>query len=108
LEKLLYVFFKLHDPTQLNRQGADVGTQYRSAIFFSNDEQKKTAEKAKNEAQKDHKEAVVTEITQFKNFFPAEPEHREYYFRNRGNVYCTLVIDPKINKLKRDFASLLR
>jgi peptide-methionine (S)-S-oxide reductase len=108
LEKLLYVFFKLHDPTQLNRQGADVGTQYRSAIFYTDEAQKKAAETAKNEAQKGYDKPVVTEITRFKNFFPAEPEHRDYYFKNKGNVYCTLVIDPKIQKLKKDFAGLLK
>jgi len=108
LNKLLYVFFKLHDPTQLNRQGADVGTQYRSAIFFADAGQKKTAEKAKEEVQKDHKETVVTEITQYKNFFPAEPEHKEYYFKHRSSPYCLLVIDPKINKLKKEFSPLLK
>ena len=108
LEKILYVFFKLHDPTQLNKQGADIGTQYRSAIFFSNKEQKSMAETAKKEAQKDYEKPVVTEITEYKNFFPAEPEHREYYFKNKGNTYCTLVIDPKIQKLKKDFAPLLK
>lgn len=108
LEKLLYVFFKLHDPTQLNRQGADVGIQYRSAIFYHSEKQKATAEKAKSEAQKDYKDNIVTEITSYKNFFPAEEEHREYYFKNKGNLYCTLVIDPKIQKLKKDFGNLLK
>ncbi len=108
LDKLLYVFFKLHDPTTLNRQGADVGTQYRSAIFFTSDAQKDASEKAIELAQKDYKDKIVTEITPFKNFFPAEPEHREYYFKNKGNVYCTLVIDPKIDKLKKEFNTLLK
>lgn len=108
LEKLLYVFFKLHDPTELNRQGADVGTQYRSAIFFTSDEQKLAAENAKEEVGKDHNKPIVTEITKFTNFFPAEPEHREYYFKNKGNVYCMLVIDPKIRKLRKDFSDLLK
>ncbi len=108
LDKLLYVFFKLHNPTQLNRQGADVGTQYRSAIFFTTVEQRKASEKAKEEAQKDYEDPVVTEITAFTNFFPAEPEHKEYYFKHRASPYCMLVIDPKINKLKKDFAKLLK
>lgn len=108
LDKLLYVFFKLHDPTELNRQGADVGTQYRSAIFFASEVQKQKAEKARVEAQKDHQGKVVTEITPFKNFFPAEPEHKQYYLKNKGNLYCKLVIDPKINKLKKEFGDLLK
>lgn len=108
LDKLLYVFFKLHNPTELNRQGADIGTQYRSAIFYTNDEQKSAAENAKTEAQKDYDKPVVTEITHYKNFFPAEPEHKEYYFKHRSSPYCMLVIDPKINKLKKEFAPLLK
>lgn len=108
LDKLLYVFFKLHNPTQLNQQGADVGTQYRSAIFFTTTQQKITAEKAKEEAQKDYHDPIVTEITAYTNFFPAEPEHKEYYFKHRASPYCMLVIDPKINKLKKDFAELLK
>jgi len=108
LDKLLYVFFKLHNPTQLNRQGADIGTEYRSAIFFTNEKQKLAAEIAKKEIQKDYKEPVVTEITEYKSFFPASEEHREYYFKNKGNVYCTLVIDPKIQKLKKEFGEMLR
>lgn len=103
LDKLLYVFFKLHDPTTLNQQGADVGTQYRSAIFYTDEEQKTAAEKAKSEIPE-----AVTEITKYTNFFPAGEEHREYYFKNKGNIYCTLVIDPKINKLKKEFGSMLK
>lgn len=107
-ETLLEVFFKLHDPTELNRQGADVGPQYRSAIFYTNSEQKEEAEKAKKLAGKDYKNPVVTEITKFENFYPAGPEHKDYYYKNKGNLYCTLVIDPKISKLKKDFAGLLK
>lgn len=108
LSKLLYVFFKLHDPTQLNRQGADVGSQYRSAIFYSSQQQKKEAEEALKEAQKDHKEPIVTEINQYKNFYPASPEHKDYYLKNKSNIYCTLVIDPKIRKLRKDFGNILK
>lgn len=103
LEKLLYVFFKLHDPTTLNRQGADIGPQYRSAVFYTSEGQKSEAEKAKSKIP-----AAVTEITPFRNFYPAEAAHREYYFKNKGNIYCTLVIDPKIRKLKKDFADLTK
>jgi peptide-methionine (S)-S-oxide reductase len=108
LETIFEVFFKLHDPTELNRQGADVGPQYRSAIFYADDGQKKAAEDAKKLAGKDHKNPIVTEITQYKNFYPAGPEHKDYYFKNKGNIYCTLVIDPKISKLRKNFAELIR
>lgn len=107
LDKLLYVFFRLHDPTTLNQQGADHGTQYRSAIFYENEEQMEIAKAARDEAQKEHQNKIVTEITPYKNFFPADEYHRQYYLKNQGNSYCTLVIDPKIQKLKKDFGNLL-
>ncbi len=107
-EKLLYVFFKLHDPTTLNRQGADVGTQYRSVIFYHDRSQKEIVEKALIEAQKDYKDKIVTEITEYKNFYPADPSHKDYYFKHRLTPYCILVIDPKINKLKKNFKELLK
>jgi peptide-methionine (S)-S-oxide reductase len=103
LDKLLYVFFKLHDPTTLNRQGADVGTQYRSAIFYTTDAQKIMAEKAKSKIPN-----AVTEITKYTNFFPADPSHKEYYFKHRSSAYCILVIDPKIQKLKKKFGDMLK
>ena len=108
LDNLLYVFFKLHDPTTLNRQGADTGTQYRSAIFYVNDVQKSAAEKAINTAQKDYRDKIVTEVTKFKNFFPADPSHKDYYFKHRLMPYCVLVIDPKIQKLKKEFGGMLK
>lgn len=108
LDDILYVFFKLHDPTELNRQGNDVGTQYRSAIFYNNQKQKEAAENAKKDAQKDHKKSVVTEITKFKNFYPADPSHKDYYFNHRSSPYCLFVIDPKIEKLKKNFSGLLK
>ncbi len=107
-DKLLYVFFKLHDPTIKNRQGADVGTQYRSAIFFHDNKQKEIAEKVKNEMQKDYKDPIVTEIVEYKNFYPADASHKDYYFKHRMSPYCILVIDPKINKLKKDFKEMLK
>ncbi len=107
LDKLLYVFFKLHDPTTLNRQGADIGTQYRSAIFYNNEEQKEIAENSLTLAQKDYKDKIVTEIVAYKNFFPAEEDHKKYYLKNQGNFYCRLVIDPKIQKLKKEFGNLV-
>lgn len=103
LHDLLYVFFKLHDPTTLNRQGSDIGTQYRSAIFYNSETQKEASEKAKSEIP-----GAVTEITGFKNFFPADPSHKEYYFKHKLTPYCILVIDPKIQKLKKEFKNLLK
>jgi peptide-methionine (S)-S-oxide reductase len=108
LDQIFYIFFKLHDPTTLNRQGADIGTQYRSAIFFQDKNQKIIAEAAKKEAQKEHNETVVTEIVPFKNFYPADPSHKNYYLKHRLSPYCILVIDPKINKLKKNFKKYLK
>jgi peptide-methionine (S)-S-oxide reductase len=108
LDQLFYIFFKLHDPTTLNRQGADIGTPYRSVIFYKDEGQKKVAEKAKEEAQRDRKEPVVTEIVPYENFFPADPSHKDYYFKHRLSPYCILVIDPKIQKLKKEFGSYLK
>ena len=107
LKDLLYVFFKLHDPTTLNRQGADVGTQYRSAIFYTNESQKEIVDKVLSEVQSDHKDKIVTEVKEFTKFFPAEGYHRDYYFKNSPQPYCKLVIDPKIEKLKKEFSNML-
>lgn len=107
-EDLLHVFFKLHDPTTLNRQGADIGTQYRSAIFCHDESQKGIAEKIKLEMKSEYKDPIITEITEFKNFFPADASHKDYYFKHRNTPYCMLVIDPKINKLKKEFATITK
>jgi len=102
-EKVLTWFWQLHDPTTLNRQGGDVGTQYRSAIFFHSDEQKKIAEASKKAAQKDFKDPIVTEITKAAVFYPAEVYHQDYYKLNKNkNPYCRAVITPKLEKLKLD------
>lgn len=101
-EQLVEVFFKLHDPTTLNQQGADVGEQYRSMIFFHNEEQQKIAEKImdKFEKEKIYEDPIVTEITPFTKFYTAEDYHQDYYEQNRNsNPYCRIVIDPKIQKL---------
>jgi peptide-methionine (S)-S-oxide reductase len=108
LHDLLYVFFKLHDPTTLNRQGADTGTQYRSAVFYESEKQKQEAEKIMLELKDTFKDPIVTEVTKFKNFYPADPSHKDYYFKNRLSPYCILVIDPKIQKLKKEFKTLLK
>jgi peptide-methionine (S)-S-oxide reductase len=100
LEKILAVFWHAHDPTSLNRQGNDAGTQYRSAIFYNSDAQKAVAEKSKQEAGKEFSAPIVTEITKATEFYPAENYHQDYYRLNKGrNPYCTMVISPKLKKL---------
>jgi peptide-methionine (S)-S-oxide reductase len=100
LEKILDVYWEAHDPTTLNQQGADTGTQYRSAIFYNTDAQKEIAEKSKAAAQKDFSKPIVTEITKAGPFFPAEDYHQDYYRLNKNrNPYCRLVISPKLRKL---------
>ena len=98
-QKILDWFWKLHDPTTLNRQGADVGTQYRSAIFYHSDAQKTAAEASKGAAAKDFKGPIVTEITKASEFYPAPQDHQDYYFQNKSkNPYCRAVIEPKLEK----------
>ena len=99
-EQLLDMFWHAHDPTTLNRQGGDVGTQYRSVIFYHDEKQRTAAEKSKAEAQKTFDDPVVTEIQPLKEFYPAENYHQDYY-RNHANApYCTFIIKPKLKKLK--------
>ena len=99
-ETLMHVFFAAHDPTTLNRQGADRGTQYRSVIFTENDAQKAAAEKAKAEAKSDYKDPIVTEIVPLTTFYKAEAYHQNYFNQNGAtNGYCAAVIRPKLQKL---------
>ena len=100
-EKLLETFFEVHDPTTLNRQGADHGTQYRSIILYNNETQKATAEKAKAEAQKKYKDPIVTQIVPFTKFYKAEDYHQEYYRLNGRQPYCQMVIRPKVEKFEK-------
>jgi peptide-methionine (S)-S-oxide reductase len=104
-EVLLDIFWHLHDPTELNRQGNDVGTQYRSAIFYQTEAQKNSAEKSKNENEKkgSHKEKFVTEIVPLTIFYEAESYHKDYYNKNSSQSYCRFVIDPKISKLMQEY-----
>lgn len=104
-EKLLDVFWATHNPTTLNQQGYDIGTQYRSAIFYHDENQKVTAEKSKAAFVESgaYKEPIVTEITKYENFYPADASHKDYYEKNRTTSYCRLIIDPKIQKLYKDF-----
>ena len=109
-EQLLTVFFHVHDPTTLNRQGADAGTQYRSAIFYNNDEQRKTAEKVKEDITKSGlwDDPIVTEITAFDTFYKAEDYHQNYYKDNPEKSYCSYVIAPKVKKFYKEFGYLLK
>ncbi len=105
-EHLLDIFWVIHDPTTLNKQGPDIGTQYRSAIFYHNDEQKNIALESKEKMEKEGElsDRIVTEIAPLGKFYTAEQYHQNYYERNRGlNPYCSLVIDPKIQKLLDKF-----
>jgi peptide-methionine (S)-S-oxide reductase len=106
-EKLLEVFFKLHDPTTINRQGNDVGEQYRSAVFSHNEKQKETAEKVIRLVTdgKFYEKPIVTEILPFEKFYPAENYHLDYYAKNPNQPYCRVVIDPKIQKLYNEFGN---
>ncbi|MGE3983577.1 MAG: peptide-methionine (S)-S-oxide reductase MsrA [Dehalococcoidia bacterium] len=108
-EDLLHVYFKTHDPTTLNRQGADVGTQYRSAIFYHDEEQKETAERVIRELteSKEYDAPIVTEITPASDFYVAEDYHMDFYNRNREYGYCRVVIDPKVQKLYKEFSGAL-
>lgn len=109
-EKLLEIFFKLHDPTTLNRQGNDVGTQYRSVIFYHDQKQREIAEKVKGEIEKSgmYKNPIVTKIEPFIIFFKAEDYHKNYYERNSSAPYCRIVIDPKIQKLTNEFKEIVK
>ncbi len=108
--QLLEVFWEIHDPTTLNRQGADIGTQYRSVVFYHNDYQRKLAEEMKGKLEVAHiwKDPVVTAIVPFQEFFKAEDYHQEYYFQNTAQPYCSLVITPKIEKFRKVFADQLK
>lgn len=107
-QNLLAVFFGTHDPTTLNRQGNDVGTQYRSIILTNSPEQKSAAEAYLVEAQKDVADPIVTEIKTLETFYEAEDYHKNYYARNVLQPYCQFVINPKLSKLKEKFRELLK
>lgn len=110
-DELLEVFFEVHDPTSLNRQGADVGTQYRSAIFYHDANQKEKAEYYTKELNKSgaYTKSIVTEIAPLSKFYAAEDYHQEYYENNKNsNPYCSVVIRPKLDKFKKVFASKLK
>jgi peptide-methionine (S)-S-oxide reductase len=108
--ELLDVFFTIHDPTTLNRQGADVGTQYRSVVFYHDDEQKATAEQAIRdlEAEAVWENPVVTQVVPLPEFYPAEDYHQEYFARNPRAGYCQVVIEPKVSKFRKQYLSRLK
>jgi peptide-methionine (S)-S-oxide reductase len=107
---LLNVFFAIHDPTTLNRQGADVGTQYRSAIFYHDEEQKKIAEELIKDlnAQQIWDQPIVTQVEKLDTFYMAEDYHQEYYARNQYQPYCMAVVAPKVSKFRKHFLELLK
>lgn len=109
-QTLLDIFWQLHDPTTLNQQGADHGSQYRSAIFYHDEKQKEQAEKSlkKTAASQIYSDPIVTEIVPFEKFYPAEKEHFNFYENNPNQPYCKIVIDPKIQKLFKQFGSQLK
>lgn len=109
-EDLLEIFWNTHEPTTLNRQGADVGTQYRSVIFYNNEEEKRAAVAYKEqlEASGVFKNAIVTEISPLVNFYPAEEAHQNYYALNSNQGYCQFVIRPKVEKFNKQFADKLK
>lgn len=102
-DEILEVFFTIHDPTTLNRQGADVGTQYRSAIFTHSAAQAEAAERAITAHSADFKDPIVTEVTPASVFYEAEPYHQEYYVNNRAQPYCAFVVGPKVAKFRKRY-----
>jgi len=109
-EKILDIFWHTHDSTTLNQQGNDIGTQYRSAIFYHNEKQKQIAEKSKKAFEKEsaYKDRIVTEITPITNFYIAEDYHKNYFNRNADAPYCNFVIGPKIHKLMKKYGEYIK
>ncbi|MBU2996701.1 peptide-methionine (S)-S-oxide reductase MsrA [Cellulophaga baltica] len=107
-EDLLVIFMTSHDPTTLNRQGADVGTQYRSAIYYHNEAQKELAKKALEKVTPYYDEPIVTELTKLGVFYEAEDYHQDYYANNPENGYCNAVITPKLTKLRKLYGDRLK
>lgn len=109
-KEILQVFFATHDPTTLNRQGNDVGTQYRSAVFYHSEEQKQVAEQVITEIseQEIYDDPIVTEVTEFTRFYPAEDYHQEYFANNPAQPYCSAVVAPKVAKFRKVFIDRLK
>ena len=108
LDQVLSIFFSTHDPTSINRQGADVGTQYRSAVFCNQDERQAVIDFIKNlEAKNIFEDKIVTEVNDIVPFYEAENYHHDYFTKNPQNLYCQVVINPKLKKLKSNFSDLI-
>jgi peptide-methionine (S)-S-oxide reductase len=109
-EQLLKIFFSIHDPTTLNRQGNDIGTQYRSVIFYHSEEQRRSAERVLNEIKEQRiwNDPIVTELVPLERFYPAEDYHQEYFRNNSQQPYCQVVVAPKVAKFRKQYLSLLR
>lgn len=109
-KEVLQIFFATHDPTTLNRQGNDVGTQYRSVVFFHSEEQKKIAEQVIEEIDREdiYDDPIVTEVTEFSNFYAAEDYHQDYFENNPNQPYCTAVVAPKVAKFRKVFFDRLK
>ena len=107
-EQILDIFFTLHDPTQLNRQGNDVGTQYRSAMYYQGEEQKLEFEAAIGRAKEIWGSGIVTELTELPEFWPAEDYHQDFFAKNPNQGYCVAVVAPKVNKVRAKFAHLVK
>ena len=109
-EDILNIFWQIHDPTQLNRQGNDIGTQYRSVIFYHSEEQKQKAQFSKQNLEDEgiFSKTIVTEIVPLTNFYPAEQYHQNYFNNNPSQAYCQLVIAPKVKKFKKNFSEYLK
>lgn len=106
LSDLLDIFFTMHDPTSLNRQGNDIGVQYRSVIFYDNEKDEQVIRKKLDEVRKDHSDEVVTALEPLKNFYPAENYHKDYFKNNRTAPYCQMVIRPKIEKVQHIYPTV--
>ncbi len=107
LQEILEIFFAIHDPTSLNRQGNDVGEQYRSVIYYFDDEDLETIRRVKENKSKEYTKEIVTEIDKAKNFYPAEDYHKNYFMRNPDKQYCKYVILPKVKKVSNEFSYAL-
>ncbi len=107
-EKIIEIFLMSHDPTTLNRQGADRGTQYRSIIFYQTEEEKNSIESTISTLSTYYDDPIVTEVVPFTEFYPAEPEHNDYYKNNPQAGYCQIVISPKVNKLRKQYSGLTK
>jgi peptide-methionine (S)-S-oxide reductase len=106
--EILDIFFTLHDPTQLNRQGNDIGTQYRSGMFYTSAEQREIFDQAIERAKEIWGDGIVTEVTQLEKFWPAEEYHQDFFAKNPNQGYCVAVVAPKVNKVRAKFAQLLK